>query len=91
MTSREMASDEKKAEREKAVQHDLDATSSSFLRDNIAKLEKENGIEAVDGQFGACEKCGGTRTSHYCVQLERCDEPITVLVNCLQCGTQWRA
>lgn len=91
MTSREMASDEKKAERAKAVQNDLDSTSSSFLRDNIAKLEKENGIEAVDGQFGACEKCGGTRTSHYCVQLERCDEPITVLVNCLQCGTQWRA
>lgn len=90
MTSRDMATDEQKADRAIATKLDLDATSSSFIRDNIARIEKENGIDAVEGQYGACRKCGGTRTTHYLKQMRSSDEPMTVFINCLQCGTQWR-
>ena len=90
MASRDMATDEQKQVREVQTKYDLDATSSSFIRDNIARIEKENGIEMVEGQFGACRKCGGTRTTHFQKQMRSSDEPMTVFINCLQCGTQWR-
>jgi DNA-directed RNA polymerase subunit M/transcription elongation factor TFIIS len=90
MSSRDMATDEQKAGRAAASKTDLDANSSSYIRDNILRIEAENGIVAVEGQHGACPKCAGTRTTNYQLQMDSGDEPMTVFVNCLQCGHQWR-
>jgi transcription elongation factor S-II len=90
MSSRDMATDEQKDRWGLASREDVEATRTDYLRENIARIEKENGIEHAVSQFGPCKKCGGSKTTHYQLQMRSSDEPMTVFVTCITCGNRWK-
>lgn len=58
------------------------------------KLKKENlkydknNLATTD--FYKCPKCKKAKATFYQVQLRASDEPMTTLLNCLECGYDWR-
>lgn len=51
--------------------------------------EKENAMESMTDMF-ECRKCHSRKTSYYQLQTRSADEPMTVFVTCLECGTKWK-
>lgn len=45
--------------------------------------------KAPDGQF-TCGKCKSRKTTFYEMQTRSADEPMTVFVQCLNCGKRWK-
>ena len=37
-----------------------------------------------------CNRCGKRECSYYEMQTRSADEPMTIFVNCLNCGKRWR-
>lgn len=37
-----------------------------------------------------CRKCKGNKTTYYLQQTRASDEPTTIFVSCLDCGTKWK-
>ena len=89
MDPRQLASDEQKERINSAANDDFNANRTDWIRDNIASIEKEYGMDNVN-LFGKCKKCGGDRTTHYQKQMRSSDEPMTVFITCLTCGNRWR-
>ena len=53
------------------------------------KNKFETTIEASTDTF-KCRKCGSRKTTYYSQQIRSCDEPTTIFVQCIDCGTRWR-
>ena len=85
----ELASKEIREERQKVMESTKLARRSDIYNIAREKIQKANGIDASGGEF-QCRKCKGTKTSHYSLQTRSSDEPMTVFVCCLNCGTRWR-
>ncbi|KAK1442931.1 transcription factor S-II zinc finger domain-containing protein [Babesia gibsoni] len=85
MESAEMASDEKKMERNNILQESLEACQSDWAVKNI--LMSKDGKKK--GQF-KCFKCGSSDTVYYQMQTRSSDEPMTTFVTCLQCNNRWK-
>eukprot|EP00922_Rhytidocystis_sp_ex-Travisia-forbesii_P019970 GHVS01029466.1.p1 GENE.GHVS01029466.1~~GHVS01029466.1.p1 ORF type:complete len:444 (+),score=123.40 GHVS01029466.1:246-1577(+) len=80
MESAEMASDEKKREREKDRQESLEACQADW---DLRKMRSR------EGQF-PCGKCKGTTTVYFQMQTRSADEPMTTFVTCLNCGHRFK-
>lgn len=81
MNSQDMASDEKKNERQKCLQESLLACQSDWDVKNIL-LKKER-----KGEF-QCFKCKGYDTVYQQLQTRSSDEPMTTFVTCLKCNNR---
>jgi transcription elongation factor S-II len=51
--------------------------------------EKESTVESMTDAF-ECRKCHSRKTTYYQMQTRSADEPMTVFVSCLECGTRWK-
>jgi len=51
--------------------------------------EKESSVESMTDAF-ECRKCHSRKTTYYQMQTRCADEPMTVFVSCLECGTRWK-
>ena len=56
------------------------------LERELVKKELEAEIQ---GAF-QCRKCKSWRTKHFELQTRSADEPMTVYVSCVNCGTRWK-
>lgn len=83
LTPNELATEEQRAEREKAVKSDMEARRTDYYAVNRAKIMEANGINPNAGGEFTCRKCKGTKTTHYALQTRSADEPMTVFVTCL--------
>ncbi len=81
--SKELASDLKKAERDKTQQDNLNARRTDY---NMERL-KENGGKG----FFTCKKCRSQNTMYVQMQTRGADEPMTNFITCLDCKTQWKS
>ncbi|KAL8441304.1 hypothetical protein Emag_007288 [Eimeria magna] len=84
MTSAELASDEKKREREQQKQESLEACQSDW---DVRRMITSG--EANEGQF-PCFKCRTNKTVYFQMQTRSSDEPMTTFVTCLECGNRWK-
>lgn len=84
MTSADLASDEKKREREQQKQESLEACQSDW---EVRRMMSSG--EAAQGQF-PCFKCRTNKTVYFQMQTRSSDEPMTTFVTCLECGNRWK-
>ena len=58
MSSRDMATEDQRRQVLTATRLDLEATSASYIRDNMAQLAQDHGIEhvteTIDGDYRKC-------------------------------------
>eukprot|EP01068_Selenidium_serpulae_P005119 Selendium_serpulae@DN3880_c0_g1_i1.p1 len=80
MTSRQMASEEKKRERETQLREATDACQSDWDIRNVKRSK---------GEF-TCPKCRSQDTSYNQLQTRSSDEPMTTFVVCLNCKKRWK-
>ncbi|XP_026190023.1 transcription elongation factor S-II [Cyclospora cayetanensis] len=84
MTSAELASEEKKRERDKQKQESLEACQSDW---EVRRMMSSG--EAAQGQF-PCFRCRTNKTVYFQMQTRSSDEPMTTFVTCLECGNRWK-
>jgi DNA-directed RNA polymerase subunit M/transcription elongation factor TFIIS len=62
-----------------------------LIREKMAKDKKlfENNVEANTDAY-TCRKCRSTSCNYFQLQTRSCDEPMTIFVQCLNCGNRWR-
>lgn len=53
------------------------------------KAKFEQNIEAATDIF-TCRKCKSKKCTYYQLQTRSADEPMTIFVTCLDCGTRWK-
>ena len=53
------------------------------------KCKFENNIEAATDVF-TCRKCKSNKCTYYQMQTRSADEPMTVFVQCCNCGNRWK-
>ena len=53
----------------------------------ISNMQEPPSVE--EGMF-TCRKCSSKKTQSYSVQLRRSDEPATIFIQCMKCGSNWR-
>jgi transcription elongation factor S-II len=53
------------------------------------KNKFEEKLEAMTDRF-TCRKCRSKRCSYYLIQTRSADEPMTVFITCLDCGTRMK-
>ena len=80
---KDIASEQKKLEREKANKDGLEAGRSDFNAEILKNSTKGKG-------FFTCKKCKGQNTTYYQMQTRGADEPMTNFVTCLDCKNQWK-
>jgi len=80
MTSLSMASDAKKAERERHWNECKEACQSDWELRNVKRSA---------GQF-PCGKCKSLDTAYFQMQTRSADEPMTTFVTCRNCGNRWK-
>ena len=64
----------------------------SQLIEEKSKRDKnkfETNLEAATDTF-TCRKCKSKKCSYYLQQVRSADEPMTVFVTCIDCGTRWK-
>eukprot|EP00924_Labyrinthula_sp_SR-Ha-C_P016673 snap_masked-scaffold_6-processed-gene-11.22-mRNA-1 protein AED:0.36 eAED:0.36 QI:0/-1/0/1/-1/1/1/0/178 len=88
LSADELLSTERKRKREKAEKDILDASRSDWLDANRENINKQAGIKN-NGIF-KCGRCKSTKTTNYQKQTRSADEPMTVFVQCTNCGNRWR-
>ena len=63
----------------------------AFLDD---QLKKETTMLEGDTSAGSnmfkCKRCGKSKTRYYEQQTRSADEPMTIFIQCLNCGKEWR-
>lgn len=63
-----------------------DLIKAKSIRD---KNKFEQNFEAATDTF-TCRKCKSKKCTYYQMQTRSADEPMTVYVSCLECGTRWK-
>jgi len=81
LTSEDMASDAKNAERKKYLQDAMAAIDQDWAR--------KNGQMRISGMF-TCGECKGTQTTYFQMRTRSSDEPMTTFATCLTCGNRWK-
>jgi len=89
MKPEELADPEKRRERQKAQEDIFNASRTDWLDANRDNINRQAGIKAIGGLF-KCWRCKSEKTTHYQKQTRSADEPMTVFVQCTQCGNRWR-
>ena len=46
-------------------------------------------MEAVTDSF-TCRKCRSKKCTYYELQTRSADEPMTLFITCIDCGTKWK-
>ena len=82
LEAKELASEQKKAQRESSIKHELQARRTDWAQEKARASNKEG--------FFKCHKCGSKKTSFYQMQTRGADEPMTNFVNCHDCGKRWK-
>lgn len=53
------------------------------------KNKYEQSLEAVTDSF-TCRKCKSKKCTYYELQTRSADEPMTLFITCIECGTKWK-
>lgn len=88
LDSKELATDELRADRERQLKEQSNARRADIYI--LAKQEIQNDLKIGGDTEFVCRKCKSNKTSHYALQTRSSDEPMTVFVNCINCGNRWR-
>lgn len=81
LTAEDMASDEKKKEREQQRKYAMEEIQTDWAL--------KNGQQNISGTF-TCGKCKGTKTTYFQLQTRSSDEPMTTFVTCITCNNRWK-
>jgi DNA-directed RNA polymerase subunit M/transcription elongation factor TFIIS len=49
----------------------------------------ENNVASMTDTF-LCRKCKGRKCTYYELQTRSADEPMTIFIQCIDCGNRWR-
>lgn len=81
LSSEDMASDDKNAERMKMRKDAMEEIQSDWAL--------KHGEQRITGMF-TCGKCKGVKTTYFQMQTRSSDEPMTTFVTCLTCNNRWK-
>ena len=90
MPPSEMATKEVATARKTIAEDSLASRRTDIYQMKLIEIKKANGIDPNAGGEFTCSKCKSNKTSHYEKQTRSSDEPMTVFVQCLNCGKRWR-
>lgn len=89
MSADELATEEKRNEILKLRDDAFQRARLDWADANEDKINKQCGIENAKGLF-TCGRCKSTKTSNTQKQTRSADEPMTVFVQCHNCGNRWK-
>lgn len=89
MSADELATEEKRNEIAKLRDDAFQKARLDWADANEDKINKQCGIENAKGLF-TCGRCKSTKTSNTQKQTRSADEPMTVFVQCHNCGNRWK-
>jgi len=92
MSPEQLATAEKKAEREKLEKDIQDSRRLDWEQANEDKINDMCGIkgELLQASLFTCSRCKSTKTTSTQKQTRSADEPMTVFVFCMNCGKRWK-
>lgn len=92
MSSEQLASDEKRKEREEKARKMMDTSRLDWDQANEDKINEMCGIkgELLKASLFTCGRCKSVKTTSTQKQTRSADEPMTVFVLCLNCGKRWK-
>lgn len=90
MSAEELATEEKRNEIQKLRDDAFQRARLDWADANAEKINKQCGIaENAKGLF-TCGRCKSSKTSNTQKQTRSADEPMTVFVQCHNCGNRWK-
>jgi len=92
MTPEQLATAEKKAEREKLEKDIQDSRRLDWEQANEDKINDMCGIKGdlLNASLFTCGRCKSIKTTSTQKQTRSADEPMTVFVLCMNCGNRWK-
>jgi len=92
MSSDDLATSEKKQEREKMVEEVNNSRRLDWDQANEKKINEICGIKGdlLKASLFTCGRCKSTKTTSTQKQTRSADEPMTVFVWCMNCGNRWK-
>lgn len=89
MSADELATEEKRMEVQKLRDDAFQKARLDWADANEDKINKQCGIVDAKGLF-TCGRCKSSKTSNTQKQTRSADEPMTVFVQCHNCGNRWK-
>lgn len=89
MSAEELATEEKRNEIKQLRDDAFNRARLDWADANEDKINKQCGITDAKGLF-TCGRCKSTKTSNTQKQTRSADEPMTVFVQCHNCGNRWK-
>ena len=92
MSPEELATEEKAKERDATLQKLQDSRRLDWDQANEKKINDMCGIkgEMLKASLFTCGRCKSIKTTSTQKQTRSADEPMTVLVFCMNCGNRWK-